>query len=76
MGGIAVMIMDELLKTLEKKMKELIDQYNRLTSSNHELYQNKYVLTREKDILLVNQQKAIKQIEDLISKLKTIEKLS
>jgi uncharacterized protein (TIGR02449 family) len=68
--------MEELLKILDEKMKSLIDKYQRLKVSNLELNQNKFVMTREKDLLLIKQQNAVKQIEDLISKLKTIEKLS
>lgn len=68
--------MDELLKTLEEKVKVLIDQHDRLKSSNQKLNQNKDVLLLDNDMLVIKQHQAIKQIEDLISKLKTIEKLS
>lgn len=65
--------MEELLKTLEQKIKMLIKQHNGLSSSNQQLHQSKYLLACEKDMLLVRQHKAAKQIEDLISKLKAIE---
>ncbi len=70
------MIMEELLQRLEKRIKELIDQHNRLKHSNLQLHQGKYLLAREKDVLLTKQQKAISQIENLVARLKAIENLS
>jgi uncharacterized protein (TIGR02449 family) len=70
------MIMEELLQRLEKRIKELIDQHNQLKYSNLQLHQGKHRLVREKDALLVRQQKAISQIEGLVARLRAIEKLS
>jgi uncharacterized protein (TIGR02449 family) len=66
--------MDELLHSLEKRIKKLIDQHNHLKSSNHQLHQGKFILQREKEYLLAKQKKAIQQIETLVSRLKAIEK--
>ena len=66
--------MDELLQRLEKKIKDLIDQHDGLKNSHQKLHQSKFVLTRDHEFLLMKQQKAITQIETLISKLKAIEK--
>lgn len=66
--------MEELLQRLEKRIKELADQHDRLKHSNLQLHLGKSVLTREKDVLLAKQQKAISQIETLVSRLKSIEK--
>lgn len=68
--------MDELLKRLEKQIKALIDQHEQLTFSNEKLQQGKHSLTRERELLLAKQQKAISQITILVSKLKEIEKVS
>jgi uncharacterized protein (TIGR02449 family) len=72
----AVIIMEELLTVLEKKLKALLEEHMRLKISNQKLHQNKSMIAREKELLSIKQHKAIQQIEDLISKLKTIEKLS
>lgn len=66
--------MEELLQRLEKKIKDLADQQDRLKHSNMQLHLGKSMLVREKDVLLAKQQKAISQIEILITRLKAIEK--
>lgn len=66
--------MEELLLRLEKRIKELADQHDWLKHSNLQLHQGKSLLTLEKEALLAKQQKAISQIETLVSKLKAIEK--
>lgn len=66
--------MDDLLHHLEKRIKHLIEEHDRLLQVNEALHHGKFVLKREKESLLVKQEKAIGQIEDLISKLKSIEK--
>jgi uncharacterized protein (TIGR02449 family) len=68
--------MEELLQSLEKRIKELIDQHTRLKHANLQLHQGKHMLAREKDTLLAKQQKAISQIESLVARLKAIETLS
>lgn len=65
--------MEELLQRLEKRIKELADQHDRLKHSNQQLDLGKSMLAREKDALLAKQQKAISQIETLVSRLKAIE---
>jgi uncharacterized protein (TIGR02449 family) len=66
--------MEELLQRLEKRIKELADQHNWLKHSNLQLNQGKSLLVLERDALLAKQEKAISQIETLVSKLKAIEK--
>lgn len=65
--------MDELLHRLEKRIQLLVEQHDKLKHSNLELNEGKSVLVRERDALLQRQQKAISQIETLVSKLKAIE---
>jgi uncharacterized protein (TIGR02449 family) len=65
--------MDELLKHLEKQIKDLISQHAELRQNNQQLHQGKFLIVREKDSLLLKQQKAITQIEALVSKLKALD---
>lgn len=65
--------MDELLKRLEKQIKELIDQHDHLKRANVQLSHGKQLAMREKELLLNRQQKAINQIQTLVSRLKEIE---
>lgn len=65
--------MEELLQRLERRIKDLADQHDRLKHSNVQLHLGKSMLVREKDALLAKQQKAISQIETLVSRLKAIE---
>jgi hypothetical protein len=67
--------MEELLQHLEKKIRDIVDQHHSLKDANVQLNQGKLVLAREKDVLQAKQEKAIAQIESLVDKLKTIEKL-
>lgn len=62
--------MDELINRLEKQIKALLDQHDRLKDSNSVLSRG---IVREKELLLQKQQKAITQIQTLVSRLKTIE---
>lgn len=62
--------MDELINRLEKQIKSLLDQHDRLKDSNQALSRG---MVREKELLLAKQQKAITQIQTLVSRLKTIE---
>jgi hypothetical protein len=68
--------MEELLQRLEKRIRELADQQHWLKHSNLQLHQGKSLLALEKEALLAKQQKAIAQIETLVSKLKALEKQS
>jgi cell division protein ZapB len=68
--------MEELLHRLEKRIQSLVEQHDRLKDTNLQLNQGKSILVREKDALLARQQKAISQIETLVSKLKAIENQS
>jgi uncharacterized protein (TIGR02449 family) len=70
------MIMEDLLTRLEGQIKALIDQHNHLEQSNQRLSHVQGMLAREKELLLSKQQKAITQIQMLVSRLKTIEKSS
>lgn len=68
------MIMDDLFKRLERQLKNLLDQHDQLRHAHTQLQQSRHLLSRDKDILLTRQQKAISTIESLLNKLKTIEK--
>lgn len=66
--------MEELLHHLEKRIKELVDQHDKLRYSSLQSSQDKSLAAKEKDSLLARQQKAISQIETLVARLKAIEK--
>lgn len=68
--------MDDLLKHLETQIKSLVERQVDLKQSNQQLYSSSGTLSREKEQLVARQQKAITQIESLVSKLKAIEKIS
>ena len=68
--------MEDLLKRLERQIRSLVDHQDQLRQSNHQLQHNKGSLAREKELLLTRQQKAIHVIENLLSRLKAIEKTS
>lgn len=70
------MIMDDLLRRLEKQITGFIEEYNATSERNRRLHSGHHQLAREKEQLLAKQQKAIHQIESLVSKLKAIEKIS
>jgi uncharacterized protein (TIGR02449 family) len=70
------MIMEELLQDLEKKIKELIDNHGHLKQTNRQLQLSQALAAGEKEQLLARQQRAISQIETLVSRLKAIEELS
>lgn len=67
-------IMEELLYRLEQQIKNLVDQYDQLKRSNQQLHHGKFLLVREKESLVAKQYKAISQIQNLVSKLKAIER--
>lgn len=67
--------MEELLQTLENRIRELIGKHDNLAQSNRQLDQGKLALAREREALMHKQQKAIKSIEGLIERLKSIGKM-
>lgn len=67
--------MDDLFRQLEMKIRSLLNQHHELKQSHQHLHQNHLQRSREKESLMFKQQKAITQIESLVSKLKTLEKI-
>lgn len=65
--------MEALLERLACQIRTLVEQYNELQQSNQQLNQGKFVLLREKQRMLENQESAISQIKQLVTKLKTLE---
>lgn len=65
--------MEDLLQHLEKQIRTLIQQYNQVQLSNQQLNQGKFLLLREKELLIEKQQSAISQIKQLVTKLKSLE---
>lgn len=68
--------MEELLQRLERKIKALIAKHDHLKNSHTELNHGQSTLAKDKEMLMAKQQKAITQIQTLVSRLKAIEKLT
>jgi len=68
--------MDDLLNQLETHIKSFVQRYEHLRHSNSHLKQNQSIIAREKELLLAKNKIAITQIEAMVSRLKSIEKLT
>jgi len=66
--------MDDLYYHLEAQIKALIQQCEQLKQANLKQKQIKALLIREKDMLLAKHNVAIAQIENMLHRLKSIEK--
>jgi uncharacterized protein (TIGR02449 family) len=68
--------MEELYSRLEAHLRALVQQCETLRYDNEQLRQRESVLKREKDALIARQQRAIAQIENMVSRLKSVERQS
>lgn len=66
--------MDELLNHLEAKINSLIQQCDGLRENNSFLKQKTYLLQQANQILQAKHKEAINQIENMVSRLKLLEK--
>jgi len=66
--------MDDVIRHLEVKIQQLIQQCQSLKEVNEKLRLNKTTLTQENAKLLAKHKIAIAQIETMVSHLKSIEK--
>lgn len=66
--------MDELFEQLETRIHSLLRRCDYLYHSNNDLKQSKFMLVREKEGLIAKNKTAISQIENMVSRLKLIEK--
>ena len=64
---------EELVKTLEDKLKELLTATSKLRTENHHLQLTEKKLMEEKSELLKKNNVAKAKVEAIISKLRTIE---
>ncbi|OGT45896.1 MAG: hypothetical protein A3E83_02290 [Gammaproteobacteria bacterium RIFCSPHIGHO2_12_FULL_41_20] len=65
--------MEELIQHLEAKIKTLMQTCQSLKHSNHQLQAGGRLILEENQSLLLKQERAISQIETMLSKLKTLE---
>lgn len=65
--------MDELFQQLETQIRTLIERCGQLERDNLELEQNKLLLLHEKETISAKNKLVVSQIENMISRLKTIE---
>ncbi len=66
--------MDELLLNLEAEIKALMQKYEQQHQATAKLKQEKSMLLREKDVLLSKQKSIATQIENMVLRLKSLEK--
>ncbi len=66
--------MDDVINHLKAKIKSLIQAHEQLKKENNHLYQNQFLLNREKEILQAKHKVAISQIETMVFRLKSLEK--
>ncbi len=66
--------MDDLLQQLEMRLRSLIQKYELSKNQNTSLQQTQILLSREKELLLAKNKVAISQIENMVLRLKSIEK--
>lgn len=64
--------MEELLSSLEKQIKKLMEDNGRLSKSNQQLHQGKHSLVRERDVLAEKNKQAVSQIRSLVAMLKQL----
>jgi uncharacterized protein (TIGR02449 family) len=69
------LIMDDLFHQLERRIQAFLQKYVHTKDSNHNLQRSKVQLAREKEQLLIKHKSAIIQIENMVSRLKSIEGL-
>lgn len=65
--------MEELFQHLELRIQKLLQKFEYLKASNQRIQQSKRIATQEKEQLLLKQQGAVTQIENMIVRLKTLE---
>lgn len=65
--------MDDLFQQLETRIRALLDRCNQLEHTNLDLTQNQSSLAREKEALFVKNKEAISLIENMVTRLKSIE---
>lgn len=68
--------MEDLIHQLEAQIKLLKQKYERAEQTNAKLRQHVANLNRQKEILLGRNKLAVSQIENIVSRLKTLEKTS
>lgn len=66
--------MDELFQKLELRIRTLLRNYEGLEQSNRNLTQAESKLARENNLLAEKNRSAIVQIQQILSRLKSIEK--
>lgn len=67
--------MEELLNTLEMRIRNLLDRHTGLIEINDDLLRKKSAIRREKEAMALKQRQVVNQIASLVTKLKAIEKL-
>jgi len=67
--------MDELLQAIETRVRYLMEERQTLHQLNDQLKQNKQLLFREKEKIVAKHKSIVDQIENMVTRLKSIEEL-
>lgn len=67
--------MDDLFNHLEKRLQQFLQKYVHTKKANSQLQTSKIQMAREKEQLLIKHKSAVIQIENMITRLKSIEGL-
>jgi uncharacterized protein (TIGR02449 family) len=68
------MTMEEMYSRLEARVTALIQQCESLQHANRKLKHDASQLIREKELLLAKHKSAVTQIENMVSRLKSVER--
>ena len=67
--------MDDLFNHLEKRIQLFLQKYMYAKRANSQLQTNQTQIAREKEQLLIKHKNAVIQIENMVTRLKSIERL-
>ena len=67
--------MDDLFNHLEKRLQLFLQNYMHTKKANSQLQSSKIQIAREKELILTKHKSAVIQIENMVTRLKSIEGL-
>lgn len=67
--------MDDLFYQLETRLKSFVEKYQAMREDNEHLTNNQLNLMREKETLMLRHKTVVSQIETMVEKLKSTEKI-
>ena len=67
--------MDDLFNHLEKRLQQFLQKYMYTKKANSQLLTHRIQMAREKEQLILKHKSAVNQIENMVTRLKSIEGL-